>query len=559
MSYSRQPNEHPARPGVGRRAVLRGLGTLSALSALGTGSVAARHVPSTPVAPPSRHHGSRRLVDAYHHRRRAARFHTHHRPPEHRANGDESLDGYLASFTKGLPHDELGTVDAAAYETLLAALDGRGSFDDVPLGGDRKLVNPQAALSYVITGPDPHDVTMPPAPRFDSPESAAEMAELYWQALLRDVPFDAYEGNPVAEAAAADLSGLSGYAGPRDDAGRVTADLLFRGPSDGDRTGPYLSQFFYYPIPRGDVVEQPQLCRVYEPGVDYLTDFATWLDCAAGAAPADGDAYHPVARYLHTGRDLSTYVHRDYAIQPYLDAALVLHGLGAPANPGIPPTEGQSLFVDFGPHDVLDAVPGVLKAVQGANWAQKWLVHRRLRPEAFGAHVHSQLTGVRSSPIHADLLDSPVLDEIESAYGSYLLPQAYPEGSPLHPSYPAGHAGIAGACVTVLKAFFDESWLLPNPVAPSADGTALVAVDDPLSVGDELNKLASNMSIGRNWAGIHYRSDADAGIRMGERVAIGFLADRARLYDAAYGFEGFRLTTFDGERIRVTADGAVPA
>jgi hypothetical protein len=36
-----------------------------------------------------------------------------------------------------------------------------------------------------------------------------------------------------------------------------------------------------------------------------------------------------------------------------------------------------------------------------------------------------------------------------------LLPMAFQEGSPMHPSYGAGHATVAGACVTILKAFFD--------------------------------------------------------------------------------------------------------
>jgi membrane-associated phospholipid phosphatase len=30
-------------------------------------------------------------------------------------------------------------------------------------------------------------------------------------------------------------------------------------------------------------------------------------------------------------------------------------------------------------------------------------------------------------------------------------------GCPLHPSYPSGHATVAGACSVMLKAFFDEN------------------------------------------------------------------------------------------------------
>jgi len=142
-----------------------------------------------------------------------------------------------------------------------------------------------------------------------------------------------------------------------------------------------------------------------------------------------------------------------------------------------------------------------LKAV----WYQKWFVHRRLRPEAFGGAVHNQLTNRLKTPVHADVLNSAVVAQVFSKYGVYLLPQAYPEGSPLHPSYGAGHATVAGACVTMLKALFDESFVIPNPVAPGADGRSLVPYTGPdadrLTVGGELNKLAANIAIGRNFAG----------------------------------------------------------
>ena len=37
-----------------------------------------------------------------------------------------------------------------------------------------------------------------------------------------------------------------------------------------------------------------------------------------------------------------------------------------------------------------------------AAWAQKWLVHRRLRPEAFGGRIHLTKTKTGSYPIHPD-------------------------------------------------------------------------------------------------------------------------------------------------------------
>ena len=120
----------------------------------------------------------------------------------------------------------------------------------------------------------------------------------------------------------------------------------------------------------------------------------------------------------------------------------------------------------------------------------------------------------------------------------------------MHTSYGSGHATVAGACVTMLKAFFDESAIINDPVVPSADGQSLEPyVGDPLTVGGELNKIASNISQGRNIAGVHWRSDAVESNKLGEEVAIGILRDIRGCYNES--FNGFTLTKFDGTTITV--------
>ncbi|HKY05746.1 MAG TPA: vanadium-dependent haloperoxidase, partial [Blastocatellia bacterium] len=178
-------------------------------------------------------------------------------------------------------------------------------------------------------------------------------------------------------------------------------------------------------------------------------------------------------------------------------------------------------------------------------WYQKWFVHRRLRPEAFAGRVHNHVTGAASYPIHADIQNSAALDELFSRNGTYLLPMAFPEGSPTHPAYGAGHATVAGACVTILKAFFDESFVIPDPVEATADGLSLIPYIGPdLTVGGEMNKLASNVAIGRNIAGVHWRSDATESLRLGEEIAIRYLREERACFNER--FDGFGLTRFDG-------------
>jgi hypothetical protein len=192
----------------------------------------------------------------------------------------------------------------------------------------------------------------------------------------------------------------------------------------------------------------------------------------------------------------------------------------------------------------------VTQAALKACWYQKWRVHRRLRPEEYGGLAEARRRGLAEAPLDPSLAASEAYGEVVARTGGALLPQAYPEGCPIHPSYPAGHAVIAGACVTVLKACLDESYELPNPVVARADGLALEPwPGPPLTLGGELDKLAGNISLGRDFAGIHWRSDGVEGLRMGEEVAIALLAE-LRLTGNEL-FTGYSLRRFDGERVVV--------
>ena len=158
-------------------------------------------------------------------------------------------------------------------------------------------------------------------------------------------------------------------------------------------------------------------------------------------------------------------------------------------------------------------------------------------------------------PIHSDVLDSDALVQIGEKFSkgtttNYFLPQVFPEGGPTHPAYGAGHATVAGACVTILKAWFDESQTIENPFQPNVDGTCLEPYvgSDKLNVGDELNKLAANISLGRNAAGVHYRTDYTESIVLGEEVAIGILEEQKLTYNENHRFSFIK---FDGTAVTI--------
>lgn len=475
--------------------------------------------------------------------------------PDHVCNGDEErYPNRIGNYSKALPHNALGEVDPAAYNVFIAALTSGNpaDFEAIPMGGPRKMTNPQAGLGFDLEGPDGHCMAQPPAPRLDSAEAAGEMVELYWMALLRDLPFTQYETSPLTLPAAEELSDLSDFRGPKQN-GQVTPKTLFRGFTPGDLIGPYISQFLWKPIPYGALTIDQRM-QTLLPKTDYMTDFASWLFVQNGGNPGT-DRFDRLPRYIRTLRDLAQWVHVDALYEAYLNACLILLGMNAPLNPGNPYNQSgnQIGFGTFGGPHILSLVTEVATRALKAVWFQKWFVHRRLRPEEYGGRVDVYLTGRADYPLHPDVLNSSAVQNVYGKYGSYLLPMAFPEGSPTHPAYGAGHATVAGACVTILKAWFDERWPLPNPVIPTPDGLKLLAyhpprAEPPLTVGGELNKVAANVGVGRNGAGVHWRSDYRESLLLGEEVAIGILQDQKTTYHEP---SAFTFTRFDGTTITI--------
>jgi membrane-associated phospholipid phosphatase len=541
---------------LSRRGFLQGLSGAAALGAAGAAVTAVELVaPTEAEALDVSGNPSHRRNDAHDIRRDAAQYHKQQSVPAHPCNGDEQRYSDLrAQYSKTLPHNSLGEPDAAAYAAFVAAATSSDSADwrAVPQGGVGRQVCPQGSTMFDLEGADSHRLFIRAAPTFRSAEEAGEMVEVYWQALTRDVPFTQYGSDAGIAAAVADLNSMSDFRGPKSGSS-VTAGTLFRGNTPGDLAGPYISQFLWANIPYGPHTVL-QTYRTPPAGEDHMTNYAEWLNVQRGGAPTGVQTFG-TARYISNGRDLAEWVHRDFTYQGFLNAALIMLGYGGGAlDPNNPYRStgfaNQAPFVSFGGPDILDLVAKAGNSALRAAWFQKWRVHRRLRPEVFGGRIDNHVRGVKNYDIHPDVLNSDAAAAVFSAHGSYLLPMAYPEGSPAHPAYPAGHATISGACATILKAFFNEAFVIPSPVEASADGSALNPYVGSLTIGGELNKLAANISIGRDTAGVHWRSDGIDGLLLGEQVAINLLRDHVTTYTES-GFAGFTFTSFGGQTITI--------
>ena len=409
-----------------------------------------------------------------------------------------------------------------------------------------------------MEGLDSHQFRMPTAPALASAERAGEAVESYWMALLRDI-------NLPTTRPARLLWQRCGSVAP----GRFPwAERAARSrPNPVSRLHfrrcdrPLLSQFLLKPLQYG-AIDIEQKINTYLPlsagGADYMTDAASWRAVQNGAGPFGSNRIDPVTRYIRNGRDLAAYVHIDVLFEAYMNACLWLIDNNAPLNPGNPyRTSGnQTGFGTFGAPYIKALVAEVASRALKAVWYQKWFVHRTLRPEEFGGRVHFTKTGAARYPLHSDILNSDAVARVAARTGTWFLPHAFPEGCPQHPSYGAGHATVAGACATIVKAFFDDTVPLASMtdiVQASSDGPSLVpyAGSDrkSITIGGEMDKVAANIAIGRNHAGVHWRSDYADSLLLGEAVAISILRDQKVTYSES--FRGYTFTKFDGSRITV--------
>lgn len=405
------------------------------------------------------------------------------------------------------------------------------------------------------------------APLIDSYQAAADLLELYCMALVRDIPLRTINDSSIPIPILDNIiiprlndPLVKNYLNaPVNGSGNITRELLFREGTTGDRVGPYISQFMYYNIQIGQFLfeQNKYIClnKVDLSGTninfgdDFMTNVSSFIPIWNGVLV--NTSISQDTRYITTPRDGALYINRDQVWQMFFFTATAL--LGRSVRPGFfcTPRPG-SKFINLGPIDLYDLMLRAAKMAMNASWLWKWK-QMRVRPEEMAYQLNQTLTNP-SDPYNVSFAPTltsntgfgTILKTVFDICGNYLLPQAYPYGSPCHASYPAGHATYGGALSTILKAFFNcdyymEAWqasLFSPPgtgldIAPFPPGVTGVAF---LTLEGELNKLASNCAVWRNFAGIHYRSDAEAGLAIGEEAAIITLQDAVKKYTADVAF-----------------------
>ena len=490
-------------------------------------------------------------------------------------NQDRVQQNLPSLFGKGLLHLNDGTMytDPVDQYQLLVALEAgdQNALNQINLGGNRRLVNSQASFCRELVGGVPYGFSMEVPPVMDSAAAACELIEVYEMGLCVDIPFTELNNpgasNVDADRAVTAINAWGGeYKGPVNVSNQVDRQLLFRGKAYGCNFGPHVSQFFMHDFNLG---LNPIVQKYYfETGTYGITD-NTFLEMQKGNT-LETQTQSPTPMRPYTGRGLASLVHVDFVYQFFYYAAQMILTAGIPRHGGYVDMYPDEAFVtNAGVVHIATALADVAKHAFTACWNQKWRRHLRARPEVMAARVVKQKEGVISGVVDNNIftLGANTIAAVE-AYNApkggeskAYIPLTYCEGSPTHPAYPSGHAVAAGAMATILKMIFaDEDWTEMgdfNQINESPDGDQLTEYTGPdtaaITVHTELNKLASNCSLGRNFAGIHYRIDGDEGMNLGEKVAIQYYEDYLTRQIEPHGLISFK--KFDGTTHVIQAGG----
>ncbi len=462
-----------------------------------------------------------------------------------------------------------------------------------------KIVRSETATLRLIEGSRrdaarPSDaLPRPPAPEFSAPELAAEMAELFAMALLRDTGFAALS-NPHAtvrvDAGAeftlhevlCDLRNLS-WNDPRallssasrvvaysrasqgesdhrrairwNGDGQLTLQSLFRngvatvsGPA---RVSGFLAEDHAVATPSGPVPG---------PGEDaQMSDWVCWCAAQSGAGLRI-PSQTPAAALPATPADLARRLARTPIARPFHNAALRAMSSGTRFDNGLQGAHGASgwtasrLFALLAEAETLAHRVAFVRGADADRLSRPAVTAARMsvhlaREERAASRDGAAMRGAAeelaaTSPellgwmgrANTKMRDASRLSE------NLFLPLLQHDDTPPHPADFASLVSVAGALATILKAVFDTEDHGPLRLEGERHSDPDLARDADLMV--------SNAAMVRSVLSTHYPGENHQDMRIGERIALNLIRHRLQTDNrsAALGF-----TDFDGRAVSIVA------
>lgn len=282
-------------------------------------------------------------------------------------NKDEETykNSFVGSFHKPLQHEPINghLVNINEYNKLVESLlsNNQKRLAEVELATNSKikLVDPLASLCTPLIGIDKCCTRITMHKSISSDEMASEMVELYGMQLARDVSFKNYTTSPIISSVINHMSGDVADSLPDSyNQGNISISNLFKGISEKEQAGYYISQLLLLNVPMGaGSMTQKYLVPKTKQEVLGLGLTNEWGRNSTEVIHIQNGNLNLLPqvnqnifehKYLYSGRALGEAVHNDAAYQFFYQSALILQELKCPINTGFPKYPNQNAFLSNG-------------------------------------------------------------------------------------------------------------------------------------------------------------------------------------------------------------------
>ncbi|SDG48820.1 bromoperoxidase [Alloyangia pacifica] len=430
---------------------------------------------------------------------------------------------------------------------------------------------------------------LPPPPDMGPSELAAEIAELYALALIRDVPFAALKDphhavwvdgstrftlhellcemrslawydtrGGILSAQTVSDAALQRRAQRLNGEGQLTLNGLFRGVVPGQAAKGPLS--LYHWIDRS-APEQREIAGAAPDAEAPMSAWVEWVARQSGAVLAMPTATADDLSPLATPRQLVARLQDSHPCRIHYNAALMLLARGTAFDPGL----GAGLWPE-GEDDPVTAQRVLALMTEAADRAFEAVMRRQARADRLSppAVTAARLGGLLArSELRAEGGEQlrEVADELQTYAPNllhwitrlnrqspnglrgamrYLLPDMSPDEIPPQPSDCALQVVVAGALSTLFKALFDTR---PAP--------RLRMATDPepgVDIGAEADRLAADIALSRTLSGAQLPAETHQNLRIGEALALQVL--QGWMLTLGHGVS-MDLVDFDGGALRL--------
>jgi hypothetical protein len=209
----------------------------------------------------------------------------------------QDIPNFRVLYSKGIPHSDNKNPDQQHYQMLIDGIRNKDLSKIIQVSTScQKLADVYCIMDKEFIGLNKSSYKIENTPSPLSKRGAAELIELYNMSSARDVLFSEWTTSSIIQNVLTSMNLVKEHLQAPMENGQITINTLFRGPTTGDRIGPYVSQFLYYPVQIGALPVQQ---KYQSPdSTNFMTSVQDYLNIWNGGNPSINPLLSGPTRYL---------------------------------------------------------------------------------------------------------------------------------------------------------------------------------------------------------------------------------------------------------------------